>query len=803
MNKKDFSAVILASILGGAAFVVPVLAEETTADSQEQTTETTAVEDTNVTLNEEEVVKNVFQEIDGYTYYFDNDGNKVFGIQSINGDTYYFDVNGVLQTNVEYEDYYFGQDGRAVKNDWVNLSSGKKYFDENGKVVKSSNESTFMKEINGNTYAFDSDGYMLTGLQEIDGTKYYFDQNGVLVNKNSIGNKLDTVANKANTWFQDKYGNTYYYDENEIIVINCFYEIDGNTYHFNSLGRLDVGVFSADQQLYITNKDGSIQSKKGWQSYNFEWYYVSDDGTLMNNAWLTENGKKYYFMSDGCAATSTSMEIDGITYSFDPNGALTGTLDNFTGWKKFNGEWYYSKNGDANYTGKVGNYYVINGKMAVNQVVAKTYYVDYNGIIQKGWIKKYYENDGSIINWLYANPDTGVLAKNEWLTIGNQKYYFSDVDMVTGIVPVNGVFQNFGADGVWKGKVKPNSWAKNNSGKWIYINENGYISYKRKLSVNGVTYYFNGTGSGTAGDNISLAENCSWFNPDGYMYYWTNATGTGLDKTTGWKKSNDGYYGYVENGKLVIGFKTINGKTYNFNYNGYLARGVKNIDGKVYAYDSNGNAIQSKEGWNAFDDQWFYVKNGLSVKNIEIDGYYINQYGLTCNGLKPVADGNYNVLLTHGRLARNQWVKDKGYWYYGDANGRVVKNRWVGNYYFDQYGHMATNAWIENYYVGSDGLYRPAKWVQTNGKWWYRHTDGSYTRNNFEKIGGKWYYFDANGYMITGWKKVNNTWYYFYGSGIMASNAWVGDYYLEESGAMATNKWIGNYYVGADGKWVK
>lgn len=35
MNKKDFSAVILASILGGAAFVVPVLAEETTADLQE------------------------------------------------------------------------------------------------------------------------------------------------------------------------------------------------------------------------------------------------------------------------------------------------------------------------------------------------------------------------------------------------------------------------------------------------------------------------------------------------------------------------------------------------------------------------------------------------------------------------------------------------------------------------------------------------------------------------------------------------------------------------------------------------
>lgn len=116
-------------------------------------------------------------------------------------------------------------------------------------------------------------------------------------------------------------------------------------------------------------------------------------------------------MSDGCAVTSTSMDIDGVTYSFDSNGALIDTLSDFTGWKKFNGEWYYSNNGDTNYTGKVGDYYVIDGKMAVNQVVDHTYYVDYNGVVQKGWIKKYYEYDGSIINWLYADPNTGVLAK--------------------------------------------------------------------------------------------------------------------------------------------------------------------------------------------------------------------------------------------------------------------------------------------------------------------------------------------------------------------------------------------------------
>ena len=94
-------------------------------------------------------------------------------------------------------------------------------------------------------------------------------------------------------------------------------------------------------------------------------------------------------------------------------------------------------------------------------------------------------------------------------------------------------------------------------------------------------------------------------------------------------------------------------------------------------------------------------------------------------------------------------------------------------------------------------------WIQTNKKWWYKHTDGFYTRNDFEYIDGYWYYFDSNGYMITGWKQVGNNWYYFTNSGAMASNQWIGNYYFEASGAMATNKWIGNYHVDANGKWDK
>lgn len=52
-------------------------------------------------------------------------------------------------------------------------------------------------------------------------------------------------------------------------------------------------------------------------------------------------------------------------------------------------------------------------------------------------------------------------------------------------------------------------------------------------------------------------------------------------------------------------------------------------------------------------------------------------------------------------------------------------------------------------------------WIQeSNGRWWYRHTDGSYTVEDWERINGSWYYFDCYGYMQTGWVLTGGTWYY-------------------------------------------
>ncbi len=80
-------------------------------------------------------------------------------------------------------------------------------------------------------------------------------------------------------------------------------------------------------------------------------------------------------------------------------------------------------------------------------------------------------------------------------------------------------------------------------------------------------------------------------------------------------------------------------------------------------------------------------------------------------------------------------------------------------------------------------------WIQSNGRWWYKHSDGSYTRNGWEKISETWYYFDSEGWMKTGWFNEHGNWYYLDDSGAMKtgwcliSGSW---YYLNTSGVMKT-----------------
>lgn len=89
-------------------------------------------------------------------------------------------------------------------------------------------------------------------------------------------------------------------------------------------------------------------------------------------------------------------------------------------------------------------------------------------------------------------------------------------------------------------------------------------------------------------------------------------------------------------------------------------------------------------------------------------------------------------------------------------------------------------------------------WVQEDGIWRYRLSDGDYSTECFKKSGSNWYWLDEDGEMLTDSLIENDDEYY----------------YVDESGAMVTNQWreLDNedadddeadtcwYYFGSNGK---
>ena len=258
-------------------------------------------------------------------------------------------------------------------------------------------------------------------------------------------------------------------------------------------------------------------------------------------------------------------------------------------------------------------------------------------------------------------------------------------------------------------------------------------------------------------------------------------------------------------------------------YNNYLSSDAKlkklgeaDAKGIITYLDTSGYVgkwVQSGSQWKYQNYDGSYVKNCWKlIKNL---WYHFDANGIMQTGFLTL-NGKTYYLQSSGAM-KTGWQKISNTWYYFDSSGAMVSNgwRWINSkcYYFDKNGKMAIDTWIGEYYVDASGAWvkdkqkETDKWIQSSGRWWYRHADGSYTRSGWEYIGGKWYYFDQNGWMVTGWQKVKGSWYYMESNGAMVSSdwKWINSkcYYFDKNGKMAANTWIDGSYVDASGAWVK
>lgn len=141
---------------------------------------------------------------------------------------------------------------------------------------------------NGNTYYYQPDGRMTTGLAIIDGSYYYFLSDGSMV---TGWLKLD--------------GEYYYMQENGMLTTG-WRQIDGDWYYL----RPDSGKCVLNSAIEI---DGY-------------WYFFKSDGKRLTG-WLKKNGAFYYLdpAGDGRMVAGTTRDIDGASYTFGPDGVCTST----------------------------------------------------------------------------------------------------------------------------------------------------------------------------------------------------------------------------------------------------------------------------------------------------------------------------------------------------------------------------------------------------------------------------------------------------------------------------------------------
>ena len=335
------------------------------------------------------------------TYWIANGENVAFpGLIRIN-------VGSEAQPHYHY--YYFGEDGKAVK-------------DGNYKVDKNND-----LPLPAYQYCFDADGVIIhdddtskNGICPGDGSKYYY-VDGVKVGEGLIcvggafyyaRTSTGEIVRNCDYWIAKTNGypieaRTYHFDADGKMVIDGFVDINGGTYYFVK-GECAKGLTKIGEDYYFFNAGSGLMYKDAnmWvpaNDYGVEpgMHYFDAEGKMFVpnvetgvKKIVAENGK-LYFTIDGVKMVNGLYELDGAYYFARYDGTLVTNGSAYVETTELSGNGWYGFGAD----GKL----IMTGFVTGN---GKTYYYA-DGVRAKGLTKigedYYFFNAGSGMMYKDAN----------------------------------------------------------------------------------------------------------------------------------------------------------------------------------------------------------------------------------------------------------------------------------------------------------------------------------------------------------------------------------------------------------------
>ena len=288
--------------------------DQTEKDSSQtkQKQETTVTKDNSSTEKiTEEVNKEGWQKENGQWRYYENK-KAIKNWKNIAGVWYYFNQDGIMLSNIVYDDYLFNKSGALAESSWVKVDDKWYYATDSGKIIRNKWE-----KINGSWYRFDETGIMLSKTIYND---YLLQTSGAMAEKNWV--KMDEK------W--------YYATDSGKVVRNKWGKINSSWYLFDNAG---VMLSSQWKDKYYL-KDSGAMAQSEWffdKKYN-SWFYLKSDGAYAENQWqgsyylksygymaknewiFDKSYNAWYYLKEDGAYVTGNFTINRKDYSFQSNG---------------------------------------------------------------------------------------------------------------------------------------------------------------------------------------------------------------------------------------------------------------------------------------------------------------------------------------------------------------------------------------------------------------------------------------------------------------------------------------------------